>query len=64
MSDRYLDLRQGAAACVLDALNDFEAAEALGVGVQTVRLLVRDLCQHWGARNRVQLALMLAGVQA
>jgi len=53
------DIRMGLSACLLDALTDAESAAALGVSIATVRRAVRELCAHWGARNRVELALKL-----
>jgi DNA-binding NarL/FixJ family response regulator len=55
-------IRSGVSACVLDALTDHEAAQALDMPIQTVRRVVRELCEHWQARNRVDLALKLASV--
>lgn len=52
-------IRSGVAACLLDALSDIEAAQALDLPVQTVRRVIRELCEHWQARNRVDLAIKL-----
>lgn len=52
-------IRSGVAACVLDAHSDHEAATALGLPIQTVRRVIRELCEHWQAKNRVDLALKL-----
>lgn len=49
----------GVAACVLDAMGDDEAAEALGVDVDDVKAAVRRLASSYHARNRVALALAL-----
>ena len=52
-------IRAGVSACVLDAMSDHEASAALGLPIQTVRRVIRELCVHWQARNRVALALQL-----
>ena len=59
----HADHLQGVAACILDALDDLEIAEAMGwQRVETVRRMVRELCDRWQARNRVDLALKLREV--
>lgn len=40
-------------------MSDHEASVALDLPIQTVRRVVRELCEHWQARNRVHLALQL-----
>lgn len=55
-----LTVRQsGVAACVLDAMDDEEAAKALGLCPVTVTAIVSRLQARTRTRNRVALALAL-----
>jgi DNA-binding NarL/FixJ family response regulator len=49
----------GAAACLLDAMENKEMARALGVSRGTTDRYVAQLARRYGARNRVALALAL-----
>ena len=52
-------LQSGVAACLLDAMTDKEAAQALGTTPGSVNSTIERLCAMFNARNRVQLALTL-----
>ena len=52
-------VQSGVAACVLDALTNTEIAAAMGRKRPTVERHLEVLMRHFGARNRVQLALIL-----
>ena len=52
-------VKSGIAACVLDALTNTEIAAAMGRKRPTVERHLEVLMRHFGARNRVQLALIL-----
>ena len=51
--------QSGVAACVLDAMDDEEAAKALGLCPVTVAAIVNRLQARTRTRNRVALALAL-----
>ncbi len=51
--------QSGVAACVLDALTNTEIAAAMGRKRPTVERHLEALMRRFGARNRVQLALIL-----
>lgn len=53
----------GVAACLLDAMDDDEAASALGLCPYTVAAIVRRLQARTRTRNRVALALALERMQ-
>jgi DNA-binding CsgD family transcriptional regulator len=52
-------VQTGIAACVLDALTNAEIAAAMGRTRPTVERHLEALMRKFGARNRVQLALIL-----
>jgi DNA-binding NarL/FixJ family response regulator len=51
--------QSGVAACVLDALTNVEIAAAMGRSRPAVEKHLEALMCKFGARNRVQLALIL-----
>ena len=55
-------LQSGVAACLLDAMTDKEASEALGIKPAHVNFILHRLRMKFNARNRVHLALRLQSV--
>lgn len=52
----------GVAACVLDAMTPAETAAAIGVPTKAANAYIGHLCERYGARNQIALALKLAEV--
>ena len=55
--------QSGYAACILDGLGPKQAAKAMGVKPTTARTHLQRLRERFGARNLVQLALILKGME-
>ena len=51
--------QSGVAACLLDGMDTLEIAAATDLQAHEVRGHIRALCEIYGARNRVHLALLL-----